>query len=334
MFSKIYEILTDFLGESKQGGYSNDNPQLQFNCPCCREENDGVPDGKFNLEVNLQIQRFHCWKCGDTDGMKGKISYLIKRYGNSALYKSYINEIESIRRTSLYDFNLYSGFTLEDIIEEAPLHLPKTYKKLNLNYAPKRVREYCEKRNITQEIIDKFSIGYTTWDEEETSWRNRLIIPSYNTFGELNYFVGRDFTGKSKMKYKNCDADKKEIVFQESKIDTDADIILVEGAIDCIYGPNTISMLGKTLTKDCELYRFLYQKANGRIIICLDNDTQIEETKKIYNLLNFGRLKDKIYYIQLNIFKDFGEIYEKYGKNGIITALKSAEQFNEIDLVF
>ena len=97
------------------------------------------------------------------------------------------------------------------------------------------------------------------------------------------------------MKYKNCDADKKEIVFQESKIDTDADIILVEGAIDCIYGPNTISMLGKTLTKDSELYRFLYQKANGRIIICLDNDTQIEETKKIYNLLNFGRLKDRGY---------------------------------------
>ena len=67
MFTKIYEILTEFLGESKQGSYSNDVFQYQFNCPQCREENDGVPDGKFNLEVNLQIQRFHCWKCGDTD---------------------------------------------------------------------------------------------------------------------------------------------------------------------------------------------------------------------------------------------------------------------------
>ena len=334
MFSKIYEILTEFLGESKQGSYSSDVFQYQFNCPHCREENDGIPDGKFNLEVNFQIQRFHCWKCGDTDNMKGKLSYLIKRYGNSALYKSYVDEIESIRRTSLYDFNLYSGITLDNVIEEVSLCLPKTYKKINLKYAPQRVREYCEKRKIDQNIINKFDIGYTTWDEEDTSWRNRIIIPSYNTFGELNYFVGRDYTGKSKMKYKNCDADKKEIVFQESKIDTDADIILVEGAIDCIYGPNTISMLGKTLTKDSELYRFLYQKANGRIIICLDNDTQIEETKKIYNLLNFGRLKDRIYFIHLNIFKDFGEIYEKYGKNGIITALKSAEQFEEIDLVF
>ena len=113
MFTKIYEILTEFLGESKQGSYSNDVFQYQFNCPQCREENDGVPDGKFNLEVNLQLQRFHCWKCGDTDNMKGKISYLIKRYGNSSLYKSYKDEIESIRKTRMYDFNLYSGLTLD-----------------------------------------------------------------------------------------------------------------------------------------------------------------------------------------------------------------------------
>lgn len=333
MFTKIYEILTEFLGESKQGSYSNDVFQYQFNCPQCREENDGVPDGKFNLEVNLQIQRFHCWKCGDTDNMKGKISYLIKRYGNSSLYKSYKDEIESIRKTRMYDFNLYSGLTL-DIDTDFYLKLPKTYKKLNLSHAPKAVREYCLERKIDQWIIDRFNIGYTSWENEEPSWRNRLIIPSYNSFGELNYYVGRDFSGKSKMKYKNCDAEKKDIVFQESKIDTDSDIILVEGAIDCIYGPNTISMLGKTLKKDSELYRFLYQKANGRIIICLDNDTSIEETKEIYKLLNFGRLKDKIYYIRLNIFKDFGELYEKFEKKGIIQAIQGAEQFPDYELVY
>jgi len=349
---KIKNILNEFLGQPKRD--DDDNPQLQYNCPCCTEQNDGIPDGKYNLEVNFQIQRFHCWKCGDTDNMKGKISYLIKRYGNSTLYKSYVDEIESIRRTSLYDFNLYSGITM-DVVDEVQLKLPKTYKKLNLQTAPKRVVEYCKKRRIDQNIIDKFNIGYTSWDNEESAWRNRLIIPSYNSFGELNYFVGRDYMPPKKHiikkeseektpdlnifntyerpKYKNCDADKKEVVFQESKIDTDADIILVEGAIDCIYGPNTISMLGKVLTKDSELYRFLYNKANARIIICLDNDTKIEETKKIYNLLNFGRLKDKIYYIHLNIYKDFGELYEQFGKNGIITALKSAEQFEEIDLM-
>ena len=164
MFTKIYEILTEFLGESKQGSYSNDVFQYQFNCPQCREENDGVPDGKFNLEVNLQIQRFHCWKCGDTDNMKGKVSYLIKRYGNSSLYKSYKDEIESIRKTRMYDFNLYSGLTL-DIDTDFYLKLPKTYKKLNLSNAPKAVYEYCLKRKrfclINRNIRIRFKMNYS-----------------------------------------------------------------------------------------------------------------------------------------------------------------------------
>ena len=56
MFDRIYMILVDILGESKQGGYDKDKFQYQFNCPQCKEENYGIPDGKYNLEVNLQKQ--------------------------------------------------------------------------------------------------------------------------------------------------------------------------------------------------------------------------------------------------------------------------------------
>ena len=47
-----------------------------------------------------------------------------------------------------------------------------------------------------------------------------------------------------------------------------------------------------------------------------------------------GSLKGKILYIRLDGIKDFGELYEKYGKRGIITAIRSARQFNELDLLF
>jgi hypothetical protein len=136
------------------------------------------------------------------------------------------------------------------------------------------------------------------------------------------------------MKYRNCDSDKKAIVCQESHINTDSDIILVEGALDCIYSPNTIPLLGKVLTKDNEIFNFLYKNANGRIIICLDSDTDINETKKIYSLLNFGRLYNKIYYIRLNEYKDFGELYENKGKKGIIEAIHNCKQFTPIELIF
>ena len=106
--------------------------------------------------------------------------------------------------------------------------------------------------------------------------------------------------------------------------------------MDCIYYANSIALMGKALTKDCELYYQLYEKANGKVIICLDADTTIEEKKRIYKTLNAGRLKGRVWYIDLDeeYGKDFGEIYEKYGKQGIINTIAGAKQFSEIDLMF
>ena len=202
----------------------------------------------------------------------------------------------------------------------------------------KKLTDYLASRGVTQEIIEKYNIGYTDYNCDDWTMKQRIIIPSYDSFGDLNYYVGRDFTGKNKTKYKNCDADKQKIIFQESLIDWDSDVFLVEGALDALFAPNLISLLGKSLVKNSYLYNSLYKKCNANIVICLDGDTTIEETKRIYNLLNFGRLKNKIYYIRLgeeNIqYKDFGDLYIAEGKKGIIKALRSMKQFNEIDLIF
>lgn len=357
MFQKVYNILKEFLGESKQGGYIRDTYQYQFNCPCCREENGGVPDNKYNLEVNFAIGKFQCWRCGETDGTRGNISYLIKRYGSPSLFRAYKDEIAELNRIRMYDINAFSGMTF-NTADIPQLTLPESYHKIDINICNDKILlAYLAKRKIDQGIIDKFNIGYTTRYDKDWTVKNRIIIPSYNRYGELNFWVGRDFmpprvgTYKAKVivdgketeiekkipqppKYKNCNADKKNIIFQDELIDYDADICLVEGAIDCIYGPNTISMLGKVLTKDTALFKSLYQKSNGKIIICLDSDTDINETKKIYKLLNYGRLKDKIWYIRMDKYKDFGEVYEAEGKKGIINTLKSAKQFSEFELNF
>ena len=331
MFRKIYDILSVVLGESKQGGYISGCMQYQWNCPNCAAEKGGV-DGKYNLETSFSLGKFHCWACDS----KGNLSYLIGRYGNSQLLKEYQNEIKSINESKLYDLSSFMDLLNGDVREnEETLRLPKTFTKIDISSLKnKKLKMYLEKRNISQDIIDKFGIGYTQWDGEEFSMRSRLVVPSYDENGFLNYWVSRDFTGYDKrIKYKNCDADKKEIVFQDNLINYNADIILVEGALDCIYYPNSVSMLGKFLLKDSELFRKLYNKANANIIICLDGDTTIEETKKIYNMLNIGRLRGRIKYITLQEYKDFGEIYENKGKKGLIETVKMAKQFSEIDLL-
>ena len=331
-FKNIEKILESFLGPSKNG--MSESGQLAFACPKCVEEKGPNEARKFNLEVNLFKMVFKCWSCSTVDdSMMGSLSKLIKRYGSLSLYKSFREEVDSLIKSRMY--NLEDFGMAGSVVTETYVTLPKTFKKVDLEYCKnKKVVEYLTKRKIDQTIIDKFNIGYTTWDEEAYALRNRIIIPSYDAYGDLNYWVGRDFTGKSKSKYRNCDADKKEIIFQESLIDFDSDIILCEGAIDCLYPCNAISMLGKSLSKDSALYRTLIRKARGNIIICLDSDTDISETKRIYNLLNFGKLRDKIMYIRLTRLKDIGEIYEGYGKKGIVKAVRSAKKFSELELVF
>lgn len=328
---RIYKMIANLLGESKQGSYDNGITQYQFNCHNCAEEK-GYVDNKYNLEISFSIGKYHCWSCG----VSGNISSLIKNFGGKELYNEYFRIISDIKESKYYNLDLFKDNG--DIFSEKYIKLPSTFTKIDLSTCKNtKLVSYLEKRKITQDLIDYYNIGITKWDGEEYAWRNRIIFPSYNSVGDLNYFVGRTYSENDKrVKYRNCDVDKTQIILHEDKIQWDCDIYLVEGAIDCVYFPNTISMMGKFLKEDSELYRKLVQKANANIIICLDGDTEINETKRIYCTLNKGRLSGKIKYIRLGSdelpWKDFGEIYEDKGKEGIIMAMKSAKQFTEIEI--
>ena len=254
------------------------------------------------------------------------------------MLKDYYAAVKDIKESKYYNIGLF-----KDMAENAYLNdyikLPDTFTKIDLKTCrKKKLVEYLEKRHITQDIIDLHNIGYTTWDEEKWQMRDRIIIPSYDSAGDLNYWVGRDFSGNErKMKYWNSKNDKNEIVFQESLIQWDATIYLCEGAVDALYFGNNLALLGKSLSKNTKIFQELYDKARANIVICLDGDTELKETKRIYNLLNIGRLRGKIRYIRLGAdeipYKDFGEIYEAEGKEGMIKAFRQAKEFSEIELL-
>lgn len=333
---RVYDILRLILGESKQGDFNVNESQYQFNSPWISEENGGIPDGKYNLEISLSLGKYHDWSTENG----GNISRLIKKWGTKELLNEYFNIIREVKEAHYYDLELFKD-NGEDLGYYNQLKLPLTFKKIDLKTCrKKKLLEYLEERKLTQDIIDFYNLGYTTWDEEDWQLRDRIIIPSYNSDGDLNFWVGRDFINNKqskKVKYKNCKADKNKIIFQENKIQWNNDIILVEGALDGIYYNNSIALLGKVLKKDNEIYKQLYEKANANIIICLDGDTEISETKRIYNLLNIGRLRNKIWYVRLKTdelpWKDFGEAYQQGGKENIIKIMKSRKQFSEIELL-
>ena len=334
---RLYNILTVFLGEAKNG-FDEKNLQFQFPCPHCIEKYGWQEARKYNLEISFEKGGvYNCWKCsseGD-DLMHGSIKKLIKAFGNDTLLNEYMSIIQSLRDSELYKLHFKDFDTT--IIEREELKFPSSFKLFKQgeknNYGALR---YLQNRGVGWDIIEKYNIGYTEKEEENKKGSFRIIIPSYNALGELNYWVGRDYLPPSKkfttrLKYDNPKVEKKDIIFNEDKIQWDADITLVEGTFDHIVVPNSIPLLGKALSKDYKLYWQLMTKCNANVNVMLDSDAY-NSVKEIYKLLNHGKLYDKIRYIPIEEGEDPSSLYQKGGYKNIAEHLANAQQIKEVYL--
>ena len=208
--------------------------------------------------------------------------------------------------------------------------LPEGYKKLSectdKDYKSAQAKAYLYTRGITDEIIKDYEIGYTY----RGKFFNRIIIPSYDSTGKLNYFIARWFDREyTKLKYLNPDAEKQEIIFNEGRINLDATIYIVEGATDSIVTPNSIPLLGKVLSQ--QLLELLHDHAKGYIVIVLDGDAY-EDAKSIYRQLNFGNLIGRIRICKPPDDYDPSKIFEKLGNRGIVKLLRGARELSYEEL--
>lgn len=324
-------ILESFLGESKKD--IDDSYQLQFACPRCVENKGDKEKHKYNLEINLKKGVYNCWSCGQyDDDMHGSILKLIKLYGNNSILNEYKLNLRNLQTSKLYKINFKDGdFNIDfTIAENKNVQLPSLYTPfMNNNTINKKALNYLFSRGIGWDIIKKYHIGYTNFSKENKQLSSRIIIPSFNKYGELNYWVSRDYTNlPRKDKYYNPIVEKKNIIFNEEKVEWDADVTLVEGPFDHIVVPNSIPLLGKVLRYDFKLYQQIVTNANANINIFLDADA-INDVKKIYQLLNHDKLYGRIRYIPVPNNEDPSSIYQKYGKKGILKCLSNGTKINE-----
>jgi DNA primase len=271
----LVELLRDVLGNEKQ--HYETKAQISFDCPVCSEEK-GLDhgDGKGNLEINYSKHVYKCWSCGETLGTQGPLGRLFDKHGTKSQKKVY---------------NLIKPEELKQQEAKKPkLKLPEgytTFEDSNPRFIPHiEAYKYLQSRGITDEIIKKYQIGYTVTGD----FAYRIIVPSFNKEGVLNYFVARAWV-KSRLKYKNPTAEKDQIIFNENLIDWDKDIHVCEGAFDAFFLENSIVMLGKKMSD--LLFSTIYERANRNIIICLDEDAWTDALK-LYHTLNGGRLYNKI----------------------------------------
>ena len=295
-YDPIVDILIDIFGEYKL--HNDHSGQIAFSCPVCSYDIKGLDhlDGKGNLEVNYKLGVYKCWSCAETHDTHGVLSFLVKRYGSLRQYKNF--EVLMPDDPGAIEKKKYKKVRLPKEF----ISFPRASDGLKMTPIYKVPYNYLKQRNITDEMMVKYNIGFCY----EGEYKNRIIIPSYNDAEEvsLNYFVARSWEKNAYVKYKNPEAEKEIIIFNEYLIDWDKPISLVEGAFDSIFVENSIPLLGKKLSE--LLFTMLYEKAK-KIIIILDGDAW-ENSQKIYHQLNGGRLFGKIWVSKLPKEKDIADL--------------------------
>ena len=232
----------------------------------------------------METQKWHCWVC-NTGGHK--IGILLRKLNAP---KQIISEVLKI----LGD---YKGVSKEkDEKTEYDVSLPQCYKPLwkkSDDPLYKNAIHYLKQRGITEIDILRYSIGYCT----SNGYSNRIIIPSYDADGKLNYFMARDMFPNSKFKYKNPPMSKDTVGF-ELFINWDEPIVLCEGAFDAIaIRNNAIPLFGKFPSKTLVM-RFVEKKVKT-IYVALDEDARKDAIKLSKFLMDYGiktyllNMKDK-----------------------------------------
>lgn len=221
MLSEKLNILVEVLGS-----YEQKREEYLFYCPICQHH-------KHKLSININKNKFHCWICSFA---ADDIVKLFRRLGKHEQIRKW-QEVCGIGYDDTFDLKqLLNGEKVEEIIQQ-DVQLPQEFISLIDNYSLSSfaARKYLQKRNINEEDIYKFKIGFAT----SGNFFGRIIFPSFQIDGNLNYFVSRTYVDQEP-KYKNSFASK-DIIFNEINVDFRKLIYLVEGIFDSIVvGDNSI----------------------------------------------------------------------------------------------
>lgn len=261
--------------------------QLHY-CPKCDSR-------KKKLSINLQKNVFKCWVCG----FSGKsIAFLLKKYGSKSDHQAWLESSGiDLSEEGLDIESMFLGSTEE--VQEI-LQLPKEYIPLipNKTKRAKRGYAYLRSRGLSDHDMVKWKIGFCPDGE----FKDRVVIPSFDAEGQLNYFVSRA-TYQTGIRYKNPKTSK-DIIFNELMIDWSKSIVLVEGVFDSFKMNNSVPILGSSFANQKNLLNKIIS-AGSDVYIALDADAY-EKSLKIYKTLSNYGVKTKI--VVLNGNKDIGDM--------------------------
>ncbi len=279
---KKLKILKNTLGDS----YTKGDESL-FYCPRCEHH-------KKKLSVNIEKNVFKCWVC---DWSGKNIYRIIRQYASQNdkfKWRSFHDEVE------INNFKT-DIFAKAEVLKQEVV-LPKEFISLANKKLPStsiKPLNYLQSRGISKLDIIKWKIGYCPTGK----YASRIIIPSFDAQGDLNYFVSRTYAGEWK-KYLNPKASR-DIIFNRPYVNFDEDLVIVEGVFDAIRaGDNSVPLLGSTLNEKSSLF-YEIVKNDTPVYLALDPDAESKASKIISLLLRYDIEVRKI---NVNPYDDVAEM--------------------------
>jgi DNA primase len=248
---KLLQLLESILGKGKPTSGNN----IAFFSPF---QSHYKP--KLEIDINTTSAGENAWHCWISDKKGRSIASLFKQLN---LPKERFEQLNRIVESARYRTDNKETKTNQTI------QLPEEYSPLWIKKSTPDYRNaihYLSKRGVTIFDILKYRIGYC----ESGEYSGKIIIPSYDRDGQLNYFVSRAFYKADKFKHKNPKISK-DIIGFEMTINWSQPIILCEGSFDAIaVKRNAIPLFGKIIQP--ALQKKIIEERVKNIYICLDAD--------------------------------------------------------------
>lgn len=343
----IVDVIGSYIPLSKRGkGYWG----------ICPFHDDSNP----SMSVSQELQIYKCFVCG----AGGNVFTFLQNY----LKISYLEAVKMVAEMGGIPVDeLNEAYTrpkvndqlkpLYDMHEEAL----KIYHVMLSRRTGLRAREYLEKRHITDEVIEKFMIGYAPNEDtllkgfgqlnfnkvdmersgliiegtrqDYDRFKDRIMFPLWDSNGQVVGFSGRIYQ-KDRDEAKYMNSPESEIFikgqtlyhYHEAKQATRQAgfIYLLEGFMDVIalYRAGLENAVALMGTALTQDHLRLLRKLTVQVHVCLDGDRAGQEAT-LKNASILARNGFQVRVIRLKDGMDPDETLEQYGKEGLLKSLAS-----------
>jgi len=284
-FKEKVNILGEILGESFKSG-----SERLYRCPKCNHH-------KNKLSINIEKDKFKCWVC---DYHGASIRRVVRSHGTFSHLKSW-DRLSGKTEISSFDALMFQKLFGTDEVEKKLVDLPDEFVSLaskNLPVTASPALNFLHKRGVSKQDILKWKIGFCSSGD----YAGRIIVPSFNLNGDLDYFIGRSYTGEWR-KYLAPQASR-DIIFNELYVDWDDDLTIVEGVFDAIVAGNAVPILGTTLREGSLLVNRVVEH-DTPVYLALDLDAEKRALDIIKQFLDYDI---ELYKVDISPFSDVGEM--------------------------